>query len=355
MIDEETGRPLAPPKLYNETQTADIVAKAIQIAPKDHTATAPTSTLCKVLTWYENGTIQSAQEEYAPIVLHQADYLASLLHSKRRVTDYNNALKLGYDPGAEEYPDWLVKLPFAGLLPLDVYAPGSPVAPVTTAAARKTGLPPTCMVCAGTTDSIAAFLAAGVRDPGEAVTSLGSTIAIKLLSETRVDNARYGVYSHRLGDAWLVGGASNTGGAVLRTFFTDEEMLELTKKVKPEQRTSLEYVPLLKPGERFPINDVALQPKLTPRPDDDAMFFQGLLESITDVEARGYALLAEMGASPLRRVCTAGGGSRNEAWSIMRANALGAPVEALKYGEAAYGAALLAKQGFEAVHNHQVT
>lgn len=66
-------------------------------------------------------------------------------------------------------------------------------------------------MCAGTTDSIAAFLAAGVDAPGQAVTSLGSTLAIKLLSETRVDDARYGVYSHRLGDSWLVGGASNTG------------------------------------------------------------------------------------------------------------------------------------------------
>jgi hypothetical protein len=55
-------------------------------------------------------------------------------------------------------------------------------------------------------DSIAAYLAADVRDPGAAVTSLGSSLVVKLLSETRVDNADYGIYSHRLGDLWLVGG-----------------------------------------------------------------------------------------------------------------------------------------------------
>lgn len=55
-------------------------------------------------------------------------------------------------------------------------------------------------MCAGTTDSIAAFVAAGVSQPGEAVTSLGSTLAVKLLSEQRVDDAAYGVYSHRLGE-----------------------------------------------------------------------------------------------------------------------------------------------------------
>ncbi len=54
-------------------------------------------------------------------------------------------------------------------------------------------------------DSIAAFLAAGVESVGDAVTSLGSTLAIKLLSNTRIDAAQYGLYSHRLGDAWLVG------------------------------------------------------------------------------------------------------------------------------------------------------
>lgn len=97
------------------------------------------------------------------------------------------------------------------MLPPAVCAPGAPIGPLTPEAARRVGLPEGCIVCAGTTDSIAAFLAAGVDSPGQAVTSLGSTLAIKLLSDTRVDDARYGVYSHRLGGSWLVGGASNTG------------------------------------------------------------------------------------------------------------------------------------------------
>lgn len=56
-----------------------------------------------------------------------------------------------------------------------------------------------CIVCSGTTDSIAAFLAAGANQTGEAVTSLGSSLAIKMLSEKRVDDVQYGVYSHRIG------------------------------------------------------------------------------------------------------------------------------------------------------------
>jgi D-ribulokinase len=47
-----------------------------------------------------------------------------------------------------------------------------------------------------------------VTEPGEAVTSLGSTLAVKLISMKRVDEAAYGVYSHRLrlagANLWLV-------------------------------------------------------------------------------------------------------------------------------------------------------
>jgi hypothetical protein len=41
------------------------------------------------------------------MLLHQADWLASLLHERREVSDWNNALKLGFDPEVEAYPQWL--------------------------------------------------------------------------------------------------------------------------------------------------------------------------------------------------------------------------------------------------------
>ena len=93
---------------------------------------------------------------------------------------------------------------FSPLLPSTVVAPGAPVAPVTQQVSQKCHLPPQCLVCGGTTDSIAAFVAAGVTEVGCAVTSLGSTLAVKLLSDTRVDDAAYGVYSHRLGESCIM-------------------------------------------------------------------------------------------------------------------------------------------------------
>ena len=213
------------------------------------------------------------------------------------------------------------------------------------AVAQELGLGADCLVCAGTTDSIAAFLASGVETPGAAVTSLGSTLAIKLLSQTRVDDVDYGIYSHRLDDLWLVGGASNTGGAVLRHFFSDLELVSLSQKIDPEAPSQLDYYPLLTPGERFPINDPDLLPRLAPRPDCQVDFLHGLLTGIAKIEARGYELLTELGATPITTVYTAGGGAQNQTWTRIRQRYSSVPISISKHQEAAYGAALLAQRG----------
>lgn len=93
------------------------------------------------------------------------------------------------------------------------------------------------------------------------VTSLGSTLAVKLLSTSRIDDARYGVYSHRLDDKWLVGGASNTGGAVLRQIFTDEQLEHLSEQIDPMKTSPLDYYPLPTVGERFPVADPNMAPR----------------------------------------------------------------------------------------------
>ncbi len=282
----------------------------------------------------------------AKYFLHQADWLAFLLHGQLGISDYHNALKLGYDVEQLKYPDWLEKMQIPIQLP-KVLSPGTPIAEVRPEIAAKFGLRHDCLVCAGTTDSIAAFLASGAKLPGEAVTSLGSTLVLKLLSHTRIEDARYGIYSHRLGDLWLTGGASNTGGAVLRQFFTDAELESFSREIDRSKASDLDYYPLLKVGDRFPINNPNLPPRLEPRPDNPMEFLHGLLESIARIETRGYELLQQMGADKLTRVYTAGGGAANDTWTAIRARHLQVTVVASVYTEAAYGTALLAMQGVE--------
>lgn len=312
------------------------------MAPPNHTVTSGSSTLCKLVSWWAaNGATPGVADRAA--MLHQADWLLFLLHGSGFVSDFNNALKVGYDPGLEAYPAWLAEQPFAAMLPR-VVPPGSPLGRVSPHLASKYGLPASCQVCAGTTDSIAAFIAAGVGAPGEAVTSLGSTMALKLVSEARVDDARYGLYSHRLGDRWLVGGASNVGGAALKQIFSDRELQELSAQIDPSRPSDLDFYPLPAQGERFPVADPEMLPRLEPRPSSDVEYLHGLLESMARIEAEAYKLLKKLGATPVTAVYSAGGGAANETWRAIRQRVLGVPVLVSAKSEAAYGAAVLAKE-----------
>jgi len=64
-------------------------------------------------------------------------------------------------------------------------------------------------------------------------------------------------------------------------------------------------------------------------------FAAGLLEGMSRIEAEAYHLLAKLGASPVQRVLTAGGGAVNDKWTAMRAAALGVPVAAAAQGAGA--------------------
>jgi sugar (pentulose or hexulose) kinase len=272
--------------------------------------------------------------------MHQADWIAMQLGLTAPITDENNALKSGYDLSSESWPDWITQ---AGMpikrLP-QVHRAGDPVGAIG-AAGRAFGLPENCRIHAGTTDGCASFLATGANAIGDGVTALGSTMVLKLASEHPVNAVEYGIYAHRVLGFWLVGGASNTGGAVIRALIGDDRLQELTARLRPDQPTGLDYYPLLKPGERFPINDPEYSPRLTPRPADDAEFFQAILEGMTAIEKLGYARLQALGAPQLKSVRTVGGGTANPVWTSMRQAALQVDFLPARSVEAAVGSALL--------------
>ncbi len=273
-------------------------------------------------------------------LLHQADFIAAKLMGQGGQSDYNNALKTGFNPVDECWPAWMSQVIDPALLP-NVHSPGAPISAISSEIAQEFGLSRSVKIHAGTTDSIAAFLASAPLQEGVAVTSLGSTLAIKLLSAKRIDDPSVGLYSHRLGDLWLVGGASNTGGAVLKQYFTDADLQRLSADIDPSKPLGLNYYPLKEPGERFPINDPNLRPMMAPRPESDAAFLQAMLEGIAAIEAKCFeAINARGGPAPLK-IFTAGGGGKNETWTAIRAAHLGQTPIAAHYSEAAIGAAKL--------------
>jgi D-ribulokinase len=339
------GKALSPALMYNHQRChrqAEIISR---FAPAESAVHGPSSSLAKALY------LLQAYPETGRLC-HQADWLLSSLTGDYGISDENNCLKLGYDSLRQAWPEWLTNNPENAVIPVavlpKVVAPGTPVGRVLPELAERYQLAEDCLAVAGTTDSNAAVLATGASQLGDAVTSLGSTLVVKLFSDKPIFDPAYGIYSHRLNGHWLVGGASNTGGAVLLQYFTQAQLDQMTPLLNPEQPTGLDYYPLPASGERFPLNDSSKQCKITPRPESDIIFFQGLLEGMASIEADGYHKLAALGATPARRIFTAGGGSRNSAWRKIRQRTTGIKILSADNSDACFGSALLARQGFMA-------
>lgn len=326
------GKPLGLASMYNDLGEPEDVGRIKAAAPAETAALGGSSPLARALPLKQK-------------FLHQADWIAGQFSGRFDVSDENNALKTGYDPVTRCWPDWMSRTGLDMATLPQVVAAGTRTGTVTPEAAKRFGLPADAAVVAGTTDGCAAFLASGASDPGDGVTSLGTTLTLKLLSATPIFAPQYGIYSHRIGEQWLAGGASNSGGAALAAFFDRDDIVRLTPLVEPDKPTGLDYYPLPKPGERFPIADPSLAPKVTPRPADDRVFFQALLEGIAAVEALGYRRLAELGATPLETIRTVGGGAANAPWTRIRLRRLAVPERAALSEHACVGTARLAWRG----------
>lgn len=336
LLCDLNGTPKTTALMYDDKRAQTQANHIKKIAPDESGAHGASSTLSKVL-WLENNLQQTLDsfESNSYVICHQIDFLNHFLTGKINITDENNALKLGYDSVNQRWPDWIKPL-ISSPLP-KVITPGSELAKIQPGLAQKYNLNSDLMVFAGTTDSIAAFLASGAHQVGDAVTSLGSTLAIKLLSDRPVFAPQYGIYSHHLKGQWLVGGASNAGGAVLLKYFALDTLIELLPQIHFDKPTHLHYYPLLEPGERFPISNAKLPPKLTPRPDSDIEFLQAIIEGLVEIEVLAYERLSELGTPKVKRIFTAGGGLKNAVWMTLRAQQLTAEIEPANNTDAAFG------------------
>jgi len=328
------NRPLAPARMYDDADTGELAAKIKSLAPRESAAHGATSPAARALEWLQLPRLHC--------IIHQADWINGCLGATNWQTDENNALKTGYDPVNRCWPDWLRGFGLSpGILP-EVVPVGTPIGHVSAQAAIALGIPEGITIAAGTTDGCATFLASGAAEPGEASTALGSTIVLKLLSDRPIFAPELGIYSHRLGDTWLAGGASNCGGKTLLQFFTAEQLAGLESSLDTTKPTGTDYYPLPATGERFPVADAKLTPRLSPRPASDAEFLQGIYEAFARIELAGFTKLGALGGPILRSVRHAGGGSRSAAWMTLRADALGVPQLPAWSEEAAAGAARLA-------------
>ncbi len=337
LLTDDKGNPLTPAIMYNDQRAVEQAKKIASFAGKDSGAQGASSSLAK-LQWLHDRKL----DKRAYHALHQADWICGRFSGNFGHSDYNNCLKLGFDAEKMAWPKWISKLGLNVALLPEVHAPGELLGTISADTAKTFGLPTNVEVLAGTTDGVAAFLAAGATVPGHGVTALGTTLVLKLLSNKPVFSPEHGVYSHRLGKYWLAGGASNSGGAVLLQYYNTEQIQEMTPLLDPESFTGLDYYPLPNIGERFPINNPEMMPRLEPLPGDSVTFFQGMLEGIARIEEQGYKLLEKLGAPGVSTVYTTGGGAKNPVWERIRERILQVKMEKARSKHAAFGSALLA-------------
>ncbi len=340
LLCDANGQPTSPVLMYNDTRATEEAAMIAKLAPENSGAHGAASSLAKLL--YLTNKATHKQHQHA---LHQADWIANRLLEQYGLSDENNCLKLGYDSVKQSWGDWMAKLPFPQRLLPKVQPVGSCFGTISAKQAQTLKLPKNVKIIAGTTDSIAAFIATGAKQLGDAVTSLGSTLVVKIVSDKPIFAKAMGVYSHRFGKYWLVGGASNSGCAVLLKYFNLLQIKKLTNQINPKKLLNLGYYPLLKIGERFPIADTNKAAILEPRPASNVAFFQAILEGIADIEALAYQTLEHLGAPKPNNILTVGGGSINQAWRYIREKKLNLKIKNPYYSEAAYGSALIALKG----------
>ncbi len=345
LLADPRGRALTPALMYDDCRAVAEAERISRLAPDESGAHGPTSSLAKLLWLLEQG---SASYPRGALALHQADWISNRLGGIFGQSDENNALKMGYDVIHRKWPDWMKTLDLpTGMLPA-VAPPGTPYSRLRADLTERLGIKtdqPITLHC-GTTDSIAATIAAGARTEGDAVTSLGTTLVLKLISSTPLFSPRDGIYSHRLGEQWLLGGASNAGAGILLDYFSLEQIRQLSSEIRPDEPTGLDYYPLPSRGERFPVADPLLMPRLTPRPKEDWIFLQGILEGLSRIEQQGYQKLNALGGPPLRRIITSGGGAENRNWMALRRSLFhqqqpDLQIDVATHREAAYGTALL--------------
>tara|TARA_B100000965_G_scaffold392067_1_gene401141 strand:- start:525 stop:1760 length:1236 start_codon:yes stop_codon:yes gene_type:complete len=265
------------------------------------------------------------------ILRHQADWLSGWLLNNWEYGEEGNNIRMGWEISNNSWPKNFKKLSWLRCLP-KIISSGQLMGIICNKKATDLDLPSNLKIIAGTTDSNAGVLAT-FPNKNDGITILGSTIVIKKFVDNPIPGK--GISNHKILGNWLCGGASNSGGAILLDFFKQEYIKELSRQINPNKSTGLNLIPISKKGERFPIDDPQLRPKLEPRPVSDSLYLHALLEGLARIEARGWQKLNELGADMPEQIITIGGGATNIAWKKIREKEIGIPIKICKRPPAA--------------------
>lgn len=292
LLGDREGRPLTPGVMYDDGRA---VAEAAR-------AKAPPSWALPKVMWLlkEHG----AGAGDAVRVMHQADLVLARLAGTPLPTDSSHALKTGYDLERDDWPRRrFAKLGLPdGIFP-DVVRPGTRIGEVGRAAAEETGIPAGTAVVAGMTDGCAAQLASGSLAVGSWNSVLGTTLVLKGVTSSPVEDPAGVVYNHRAPDGtWLPGGASGVGGGVLTAAFPALDPIRMDALARDHEPARVVAYPLVATGERFPFVAPEATGFLLGEPASDAEHWLALLTGVGLVERLCFDYLDLLGAQNYGRL-----------------------------------------------------
>lgn len=330
----EGGRPLGMALLYNDMRSRE---QAEKCGPIFGGACSPTFSLPKILWMQEHLDLPEDC-----LFLHATDYLNSWLTGSTEVpTDFTNALKSGADL---ETGDWSQTLPDVRLPA--VVPPGRRFGVLRKDLCRRWQLSGEVALVSGATDSNAAFYASGAAGPGDWSSTVGTTLAVKGLSEVKLEDSQARIYCHRHPDgSWLPGGASNAGGEIVRRLF-GERLGELEMAARERDGTDHLVYPSVRRGERLPFAEDCFEPFFVGREEDEVGVFLACLEGVSFVEALVFELIESLGGTVGENVFATGGATLSLLGLEVRANVLQKRVRVPAHPSSAMGAAILAAAGF---------
>jgi D-ribulokinase len=349
---DSSHRPLRPALMYSDSRAVAEVHRCNSVL-SDLTAKLgyrfnASFTLPKLLWLYEHEPGIWAR---TALIAHQVDYIVGRLTDVWGVSDYTNALKIGYDLLTERYPPHIASGLGLSLERLpQIVPPGTPIGTLVPSVATALRLSPRVLVVADLTDGCASQFAAGTTEPGEWVSSLGTTLTIKGVSTELVKDPQGRIYCHRHPEGgWLPGGASNTGGEALAHRFPDADLAAYDTRAAALVPTSMLAYPLVRHGERFPfvVPDVkgfifGESDLVQLHPD---LVYTAFLEGVALLERLAYEVVTDLGAPVVGPIRTVGGAARSQLWLRIRASVCNRPFIIPVVADAAMGAAALAAAG----------
>ena len=356
LLTDPDGTPRTPGLMHDDSRAGTLAAEAQEAGEALWERLCyriqPVWALPKLLWWRDEGMLRDGAR-----LAHQADVITANLVGHPVASDTSHALKTGYDLIGLRWPtEVLEKLNVDPEVLPSVQRSGTVLGHVGADAAERTGLPEGVPVVAGMTDSCAAQLAAGALSAGEWNSVLGTTLALKGVTDTLLHDPTGAVYSHRApyGDLWLPGGASGTGARVVTALFGGQDLDALTERARQVRDVPLCY-PLAEHGERFPFVEPEARGFLGDGPlptgpdevDDPARMFAAVCTGVAHVERLCFDLLDGAGADVSGPVSFTGGGAGNSWWNQLRCDLLGVEVRIPSSAEGSFGMAVLAAGAVE--------